>query len=51
MSSSEEKQESILKATQREAETLKHGRLLIEYKVQDGKIMAGEVIEAHKKLG
>ncbi len=47
----ENKQDAILKELKRRAEEIRFGSLTVEFKIQDGKIMAGEIIEERKKLG
>jgi hypothetical protein len=47
----EDKQEAIIRELKRRAEEVKYGILKIEFKIQDGKIMAGEIIEQRIKLG
>lgn len=47
----EDKQEVIIKELKRRAEEMRFGTLTIELKIQDGKIMAGEIIEQRIKLG
>jgi len=47
----ENKEEQIIRELKRRAEEVRFGILKIEFKIQDGKIMAGEIIEQHIKLG
>lgn len=46
-----DKEEQILKELKRRAGEIRFGVLLVEFKIQDGKIMAGEIIEQKIKLG
>jgi len=45
------KQNEILEKLQKKAEQLDFGVMLIEFKVQDGKITSGEILEQKIKLG
>jgi hypothetical protein len=47
----EDKQDQILSELKRCAEGLRFGVLTIEFKVKDGVIVAGDVVEERKKLG
>ena len=47
----EDKPNPVLRATEVEAEKLGYGTMVCEYKIHQGKIMAGEIIEKRKKLG
>jgi len=46
-----DKQEKILEELKRRAEEIKYGSVICEFKIHEGKIMAGEVIEQKIKLG
>lgn len=45
------KQNKIFEQLSEEAEKLGFGTLIADLKVQDGKIVSGEIIEQRKKLG
>ena len=47
----EDKQEQILKELKRRAEEVKFGTITVEFKITDGKIMAGDIIQKREKLG
>ena len=47
----EDKEEIIIRELKRRAEEMRFGTLKIEFKIQDGKILAGEIIEQRIKLG
>ncbi len=47
----EDKEETILRELKRRAEEIRFGIMVIEFKIQDGRIMAGEIIEQKIKLG
>jgi hypothetical protein len=47
----EDKQDEIIRELKRRAEEVKYGTITVEFKIQDGKIMAGEIIEQKIKLG
>ena len=49
--SGEDKQEQILKELKRRAEEIRFGTITVDFKVSDGKIMAGEIIQKREKLG
>jgi len=46
-----DKSEQIITELKRRAEEVKFGSMTIEIKIQDGKILAGEIIEQRIKLG
>ena len=46
-----QKQKTILDQLQLKAEQLNFGTMVVELKVQDGKITSGEIIEQKIKLG
>ena len=47
----EDKQDLILRELKRRAEEMRFGSITVEFKVSDGKILAGEIIEQRIKLG
>ena len=47
----EDKEDKIISELKRRAEEVRFGMLRVEFKIQDGKIMAGEIIEQRIKLG
>ena len=47
----EDKQEVILRELKRRAEEVRFGTITVEFKITDGKIMAGDIIQERKKLG
>jgi len=47
----ENKQEQIIKELKLRAEEMKFGTITAEFKIHEGKIMAGEIIEQKIKLG
>jgi len=47
----ESKQDKIIEALKRRAEDMRFGTITCEFKVQDGKILAGEIIMERVKLG
>ena len=47
----EDKEGQIIKELKRRVEEIRFGTIIVEFKVQDGKIMAGEIIEQRIKLG
>lgn len=47
----EDKQNQIITELKRRAEEVRFGTMTIQLKIQDGKIMAGEIIEQKIKLG
>ena len=47
----EDKEVQIIKELKRRAEEVRFGMIRVEFKIQDGKIMAGEIIEQRIKLG
>jgi hypothetical protein len=48
---SEDKQTVIINELKRRAEEMRFGTLTVEFKVSNGKILAGEIIEQRIKLG
>lgn len=46
-----DKQDDILKDLAKKAFEIKHGLLVVEFKVHDGRIAQGEIIEKREKLG
>ena len=47
-----DKEDQIIEELKRRSrECVKFGTLLVEFKIQDGKILAGEIIEQKIKLG
>ena len=47
----DDKQNKILEELLRRSSEMKYGTMVVEFKVQDGKIVAGEIIEQKIKLG
>jgi hypothetical protein len=47
----EDKQEAILQDLRDEARKMKNGIIKVEFKIHEGEISLGEIIEARKKLG
>ena len=47
----EDKQDEIIKELKRRAQEVKFGTMQIEFKIHEGKIMSGEIIEQRIKLG
>ena len=47
----EDKQVIILNELKRRAEEIRFGTLTVEFKITDGKIMAGDIIQKREKLG
>jgi hypothetical protein len=47
----EDKEEQIINELKRRCQEVKFGLLRIEFKIQDGKILAGEILEQRVKLG
>lgn len=46
-----DKQETIIQELKRRAEEMRFGTLTVEFKVTEGKIMAGDIIQKREKLG
>ncbi|MFA5197863.1 MAG: hypothetical protein WC437_05600 [Patescibacteria group bacterium] len=46
-----DKEEAILKELKKRCEETRFGTLKVEFKIQDGKILAGEIVEQRIKLG
>ncbi len=49
--STEDKQEVIIRELKLRAEEMRFGTITVEFKVTDGKIMAGDIIQKREKLG
>ena len=47
----DDKHEQIIEALEVKAKEIKFGLLTVEFKIHDGKLSAGEVIEKREKLG
>lgn len=47
----EDKQVIILNELKRRAEEIRFGTITVEFKISDGKIMAGDIIQKREKLG
>lgn len=47
----EDKQEIILTELKRRAQEMKYGSLTIEFKIHEGKIAKGDIIEKRETLG
>jgi len=48
---SEDKQIIIINELKRRAEEMRFGTITVEFKVSDGKIMTGDIIQKREKLG
>jgi hypothetical protein len=46
-----EKEDAIIRELKRRADELKFGIMRVDFKIQDGKIVAGEIVEQRIKLG
>lgn len=51
MKETQDKQDKILSELKHRAEDIRYGTLRVEFKIHEGKIMAGEIIEEKIKLG
>jgi hypothetical protein len=47
----EDKQAIIINELKRRAEEIRYGTITVEFKITDGKIMAGDIIHKREKLG
>ena len=47
----EDKQDKIISELKRRAEEMRFGTITVEFKITDGKIMAGDIIQKREKLG
>ena len=47
----EDKDDQIIKELKRRAEEIRFGNITVEFKITDGKIMAGDIIQKREKLG
>lgn len=47
----EDKQDLIIRELKRRAEEMRFGTITVEFKIHEGKIMSGEIIEQRIKLG
>ena len=47
----EDKQENIIKELKRRAEEMRFGTITVEFKIHEGKISKGDIIEKRETLG
>jgi len=47
----EDKQEVIIKELKRRADEMRFGSMIIEFKIHEGKITKGDIIEKRESLG
>lgn len=47
----EDKQEIIIRELKRRAEEMRFGSITVEFKIHEGKIMKGDIIEKRETLG
>jgi hypothetical protein len=47
----EDKEDNILRELKRRAQEIRFGMITVEFKIHEGKIMAGDIIEKKEKLG
>ena len=47
----EDKDDQIIRELKRRAEEINFGTITVEFKVSEGKIMAGDIIQKREKLG
>jgi hypothetical protein len=47
----EDKQQNIINELKRRAEEIRYGTITVEFKITNGQIMAGDIIQKREKLG
>jgi hypothetical protein len=47
----EDKEKVIIEELKRRAQEMRFGNITVEFKISDGRIMAGDIIQKREKLG